>query len=336
MADSKVSALSTATPALGDKMYLSQTAGGPTDKAVLLSALQTLLFTGKGALLYGTAAPTTEGVDGDFYIRTTTNFLYGPKATTWPAGVSLVGPTGATGATGPTGPTGATGATGSGGGASEYTFNTQTATYTAVLGDAGPMNMIRMNVASANNLTIPPNASVAYPVGAIIQFTQAGAGATTIVAGAGVTLNYPAATSLVLSGQGAQGAVIKIATDTWQVFANLTSTRPLSQSASISAGDIAIDYSAGAFVDVPVGANFSTITVTNLPPDGTEWVLNLRLTANGTGYTQAWVINGTTVKWDGGTAPTLPTTSGRVMRVQLASADVSAYVDGLLTAQSIQ
>ncbi len=50
-------------------------------------------------VLYGTAAPTTEGVDGNFYIRTTTNYIYGPKASgTWPAGTSLVGPTGNTSA----------------------------------------------------------------------------------------------------------------------------------------------------------------------------------------------------------------------------------------------
>lgn len=58
-------------------------------------------------ILHGTAAPTTEGNDGDFYIRTTTNYLYGPKAGgVWPAGVSLVGPQGATGATGAQGPQG--------------------------------------------------------------------------------------------------------------------------------------------------------------------------------------------------------------------------------------
>lgn len=52
-------------------------------------------------VLYGTAAPTTEGVNGDFYIRTTTNFIYGPKtAGAWPSGTSLVGPTGAAGANG--------------------------------------------------------------------------------------------------------------------------------------------------------------------------------------------------------------------------------------------
>lgn len=41
-------------------------------------------------ILNGTAAPTTEGVNGDFYLRTTTNVLYGPKAAgVWPAGVPL-------------------------------------------------------------------------------------------------------------------------------------------------------------------------------------------------------------------------------------------------------
>ena len=49
-------------------------------------------------VLYGAAAPTTEGVDGNFYIRTTTNYIYGPKAAgVWPAGTSLVGPTGPAG-----------------------------------------------------------------------------------------------------------------------------------------------------------------------------------------------------------------------------------------------
>lgn len=77
-------------------------------------------------ILYGIVAPTTEGVDGDFYIDTVTNMLYGPKAAgVWPAGTSLVGPTGATGATGSTGAAGATGATGAAGadGASLMDYN---------------------------------------------------------------------------------------------------------------------------------------------------------------------------------------------------------------------
>jgi hypothetical protein len=56
---------------------------------------------------------TSTGVDGDFYINTATNTLFGPKASgAWPTMLSLVGPTGATGAVGATGPTGAAGAQG--------------------------------------------------------------------------------------------------------------------------------------------------------------------------------------------------------------------------------
>jgi hypothetical protein len=45
-------------------------------------------------ILSGTVDPTTEGVDGDFYLNTATSVLFGPKNGTWPAGVSLIGLTG--------------------------------------------------------------------------------------------------------------------------------------------------------------------------------------------------------------------------------------------------
>ena len=64
-------------------------------------------------VLNGTVDPTTEGVDGDFYINTTTDTIFGPKAGgVWGSGTSLVGPTGATGPQGPQGDPGPTGATG--------------------------------------------------------------------------------------------------------------------------------------------------------------------------------------------------------------------------------
>lgn len=76
---------------------------------------------------YGTIAPTAAvGNDGDFFINTTTSFLYGPKTNNaWPSGISLIGPKGAKGDTGskgdagtdgtmgPQGPIGNTGAQGS-------------------------------------------------------------------------------------------------------------------------------------------------------------------------------------------------------------------------------
>ena len=51
------------------------------------------------AVLNGTTAPSSVvGVNGDFFINTVTNMLYGPKANgTWPAGINLIGPAGPTG-----------------------------------------------------------------------------------------------------------------------------------------------------------------------------------------------------------------------------------------------
>ena len=66
-------------------------------------------------VLNGISNPTALiGSNGDFYINTTTNTIFGPKAAgAWPAiGVSLVGPQGLTGAQGPGGATGATGPAG--------------------------------------------------------------------------------------------------------------------------------------------------------------------------------------------------------------------------------
>lgn len=62
----------------------------------------------------GAGAPSAAiGADGDFYIDTSANQIYGPKASgVWPSAVSLVGPAGSTGATGAAGSTGATGPAG--------------------------------------------------------------------------------------------------------------------------------------------------------------------------------------------------------------------------------
>jgi hypothetical protein len=60
-------------------------------------------------VLYGSGDPTpTTGVNGNFYINTSTHYLFGPKAGgAWPIGTSLIGPTGPQGATGAPGADGA-------------------------------------------------------------------------------------------------------------------------------------------------------------------------------------------------------------------------------------
>lgn len=95
----------------------------------------------------------------------------------------------------------------------------QTASYTLVIGDAG--KLVTMSNASANNLTVPPNSSVAFPTGTRIDVIQKGAGQTTIVAGSGVTLNSNGS-KLKLSGQYSGASLIKYGTDTWFVVGDLT------------------------------------------------------------------------------------------------------------------
>lgn len=98
-------------------------------------------------------------------------------------------------------------------------LNTQTASYTLVLADAG--KHVEMNVASANNLTVPPNSSVAFPIGTQILLSQYGAGQTTVVAGSGVTIRSNGA-KLKLTGQYAQATLVKRATDEWYISGNLS------------------------------------------------------------------------------------------------------------------
>lgn len=96
--------------------------------------------------------------------------------------------------------------------------NEQTGTsYTLVLGDRG--KTIFMNNAAANTLTIPTNASVAFPVGTQIDIVQTGAGKTT-VAGAGVTINSVSSNKSI-SARYAGATLIKTATDTWLLIGSL-------------------------------------------------------------------------------------------------------------------
>jgi len=63
------------------------------------------------SILYGASNPgPSDGSDGDFWINTSSNYLFGPKVSgVWPAGVSLVGPTGPQGSNGTSGADGADG-----------------------------------------------------------------------------------------------------------------------------------------------------------------------------------------------------------------------------------
>ena len=81
-------------------------------------------------------------------------------------------------------------------------------------------SMIEMNSASATTLTVPTNATIAYPVGTSIDVLRVGAGAVDVAAAAGVTIN--ATPGLKLRAQWSSATLIKRATDTWVLVGDLS------------------------------------------------------------------------------------------------------------------
>ena len=71
----------------------------------------------------------------------------------------------------------------------------------------------------AIDLTIPPNATVEFPIGTCIAMSMSGVAQVAIVAGSGVTIQP--STTLKIYAINETIAIIKIATDTWIVSGSL-------------------------------------------------------------------------------------------------------------------
>ena len=89
---------------------------------------------------------------------------------------------------------------------------------TLALTDNG--NYIITSSASAVTVTVPPNSSVAFPVGAEIVVFQSGAGQVTFAAGAGVTIRSKDS-NLKISAQYAAATLKQVATDEWHLLGDL-------------------------------------------------------------------------------------------------------------------
>jgi hypothetical protein len=98
--------------------------------------------------------------------------------------------------------------------------NAQTDSYTLVLTDAG--KMIIMNKATANNLTVPANADVAFPLNTRIDVIQYGAGQTTFVAAGGVTIRS-SGSKLKITGQYSGASLWKKGTNEWVLVGDIAS-----------------------------------------------------------------------------------------------------------------
>jgi len=126
----------------------------------------------------------------------------------------------------------------------------KTANYTLAIDDKDAL--IEMNLAVANTLTVPPDSSVAFPIGTEILISQYGVGVTTITAGAGVTINY-SALSLNLANQFSFVTLLKIGTDEWYALGDL-------EQAAGGSGTFSVTETEIDFGTTPVTEKSFTIT----------------------------------------------------------------------------
>lgn len=166
------------------------------------------------------AAPTVAGTSDSTTKLATTAFVQAVAALLAPlASPALTGnPTAPTQTAGDNSTKVATTAYVDGGRATRQ-INAQVGTaYTLVLSDAG--KWVTMTNAAASTLTVPPNSSVAFPVGTLIDGSQLGAGQVTLTPGAGVTIN--GTPGLKVAAQYGTFALLKTATDTWLAMGRLS------------------------------------------------------------------------------------------------------------------
>jgi hypothetical protein len=98
-------------------------------------------------------------------------------------------------------------------------INTQSAaSYTLVLTDKG--KLIERTNAGAQSVTIPTNASVAFPIGTMILIEQTGAGQVTFTPAVGVTMNAADASTKTRT-QWVVATLIKKATNTWTLSGDI-------------------------------------------------------------------------------------------------------------------
>lgn len=92
-------------------------------------------------------------------------------------------------------------------------------TYILALADAA--TVVEFSSASAVTVTVPPNSSIAFPVGTVIELLQYGAGQLTVAAGGGVTVR---STGGLLSARAQYSslALRKRAADEWVLAGDLT------------------------------------------------------------------------------------------------------------------
>ena len=97
-----------------------------------------------------------------------------------------------------------------------------TASRTLALADADQKMFYCNHATVAIAITVPSNATAAFPVGTLLSFTRWGAAAVSFAAAGGVTLNKPSDKALTVRAQYEVASLWKQATDVWLLFGGLT------------------------------------------------------------------------------------------------------------------
>lgn len=93
------------------------------------------------------------------------------------------------------------------------------ADYIPALTDVGK-TILRTN-GSAQTLTMPQNSAVAFPIGSSFSVIAQGAGALTVQAGSGATIEKKGSTSAVIIAKG-RVVCTKVGTNAWNIAGDLT------------------------------------------------------------------------------------------------------------------
>ena len=101
-----------------------------------------------------------------------------------------------------------------------YPIITQTANYTLQLSDAG--DIVEINSASANTVTIPTSSTSNFTIGTQITLVQYGAGQTTVATGSVNVLLRSAGNATKIAAQYGGATLIKRGTDEWYLLGNIT------------------------------------------------------------------------------------------------------------------
>ena len=145
---------------------------------------------------------------------------HGVSGTAGSSGLGSSGTSGLSGTHGVSGTSGNGGSSGSSGSdTSVLTVSTKTSNYTLALVDKG--NLVEINSASNLTVTVPPNSTVAFPVGSQVLLVRGSSGgAVSVVAGSGVTIKS-ANNYLNLNYANSGATLVKVATDTWYLFGDI-------------------------------------------------------------------------------------------------------------------